>query len=141
MKVKVLAKDHFTIVGIMRGESCAADDFLSQGDANQESSRTGLRSMLRSTASMGLDNIPVPWSHEVDKQNGIYEFCKGRLRLFFFKGKNGQIAVCTGGTLKDSRKVDKPSVACAIRCKQEYFGSLQSGTLELCEDTGDNNET
>jgi hypothetical protein len=141
VKVKALAIDAYAIVGMMHGSSCPADIFLTQGDAGTQASRDGLRTMLKMTASAGLSAIPSAWYHEADKRNGIYEFVKGSLRLIFFKGRNGQIAVCTGGVVKKGQKADKTSVAYAIRCKKDYIAALAAEGIELVEDNGEPHET
>lgn len=119
----------FNILGVVENGACDADDFLSNGEASEDAWRSGLRSKLRHIAQNGFQNVPDTWSHEVDKPNQIYELIHGKLRLFYFKGVNGQIAVCTGGTRKKGQKADPQFVARAIRMKQDYFAAIDAGTL------------
>jgi len=118
--VTVLSEDKFRVVAMMDGDCCPALDFLELGEASTEASRAGLLQMLEYVASNGFSNIPSVWSHEVNKEHGIYEFIKGRLRILFFKGANGDIAVCTDGFMKKSPKVDKAAVKKAIVLKASY---------------------
>lgn len=134
MKVKELAVAQFRIVAIMEGEACPAEDFLTQGEAAYEANRDGLLVMLKHAAQNGLDSLPAKWSHEVDKNDAIYEFIKGKLRLFFFKGTNGQIAVCTSGVIKKTKKVDKGEVDAAARHRAAYFQAVAEGTLQVITD-------
>lgn len=134
MKVKELAAEQYQIVAIMEGDDCPAENFMSIGEATYESNRDGLRNMLFHVARSGLDNLPPKWSHEVDKNNKIYEFIKGDLRLLFFKGSNGQIAVCTTGLIKKTKKVDKSAVEAASRYRDAYFEAIKNGTLEVITD-------
>ncbi|WP_239224547.1 type II toxin-antitoxin system RelE/ParE family toxin [Comamonas aquatica] len=118
----------------MEQESCPAVDFLTNEEANTKASRSGLLVMLQHVAANGFDNIPALWSHEVNKKEGIYEFIKGPLRLFYFKGEGNCIAVCTGGARKKGQKVDKASVDHAIRMKAMYWDAVKSGKLEIQKD-------
>lgn len=134
MRVKNLFSAEYSIVAVMVGDTCPAEDFLIAGEDSTESARNGIRKFLEYACTHGLQGIPSAWSHEVNKEHGIYEFIKGPLRLFFFKGKNGQIAVCTGGTRKDGRKADQSSVAAAIKFKATYFEAIRTSTLEVIKD-------
>lgn len=134
MKVQEVFADRYQVLGAMTQASCPAIDFLTNGEANTEASRQGLLVMLQHVAANGFDDIPTAWSHEVDKKEGIYEFIKGPLRLFYFKGQGNSIAVCTGGSRKKGQKADKAQVAQAIQLKCEYWRAVKSGNLEIQKD-------
>lgn len=134
MKAKLLFEDTYRIVGVMEGDRCPADDFLMQGEKSTEANRIGLNTMLAYVASNGLQNMSHAWSHEVDKENGIFEFIKGPLRLLYFKGVNDDIAVCTVGVRKKTQKVDKAAVAQAVEMKKAYLKAVHNKTYEVVED-------
>lgn len=117
----------------MDGDLCPAIDFLVCGEATTESSRNGLIEMLDAVSAMGLQGVPSAWWHEANKQLGIYEFVKGRLRLFFFKGASGQIAVCTTGVMKSGQKADKASVKKATEFRDLYFAAHAANTLKVVD--------
>jgi hypothetical protein len=118
----------------MDGDACAADDFLYEGEATTGAARVGLSVMLQHIADLGPQEVPPGWSHEANKRHGIYEFIKGPLRLFYFKGQGNTIAICTGGGRKKGKKADKALVAAAIREKQRYMQALNDNTYEEIED-------
>lgn len=118
----------------MEGDSCPAEDFLAHGEAATAASRVGLAMMLEHVAQNGLQGCPSAWYHEANKKLGVYEFKKGDLRLFFFKGENGEIAVCTSGVLKKGQKADKAAVARAGEYRAEYLQALKRQTYEVLED-------
>lgn len=134
MKVKVLNEGKYRVVGTMSGEDCPAEDFLAHGERQTQASRTGLLKMLQLAADQGLSGMPAAWSHEASKQDGIRQFIKGDLRLFFFEGMDGEIAVCTGGVRKSGQKADKAAVARAADLKKAYFQAKAAKTLELIRD-------
>lgn len=131
MKVKELAIGRFQVVAVVDGDKCPAEDFIVNGEISTAASREGLLDMLEKTAQNGLHGIAAAWIHEADKQEKIYEFIKGRLRLFFFKGENGQIAICTNGQMKKSTKADKSAIAIAALYRKKYFKAIREGTLQV----------
>lgn len=135
MRVKILASGVVCdVVAVVDGDYCPAEDFLVAGDPTTESYREGLYQMLEHVSNMGIDMVPQAWKHEANKQEGIYEFIKGPLRLFFFKGEGRQVAVCTGGVRKKGNKADKGAVAKASVFRANYTQAVQSQTLEVLVD-------
>lgn len=134
MRVKTLAEAAFHIVAVMDGEVCSAEVFLLDGEASTEASRLGLQQMLTYVAEHGFEKAPSSWTHEADKKKKIYEFSRGSLRLFYFKGDGKQIAVCSGGVVKKGQKANKAAVAAAAAQREAYFEATKSKTLEVIED-------
>jgi hypothetical protein len=129
LRLKQLFSGKFEIVAILDGEVCPAERFLLDGEKSTEASRLGLMQMLSEVAEVGLQKVPQSWVHEADKTLKIYEFIKGPLRLFFFKGKNGQIAVCTTGVRKSGDKADNAAVKKAAKLRNDYYEALKNETL------------
>ena len=136
MRVKQLAVNRFEVVGVMDGDACPAELFLLEGEKATEANRLGLTQILATVAERDLDGVPSAWVHEANKSEKIYEFIKGPLRLFFFKGKNGQIVVCTSGVRKSGQKADKAAVKRSARWREEYYTALENDALT----TVDNDE-
>lgn len=137
MRLKPLYRDRYAVVAVMIGGCCPTEDFLNEGELSTQAARDGLSEMLKHVAELGLDGVPSQWVHEASKDDKIYEFIKGPLRLFFFKGANGQIAVCTCGVRKSGRKADKASVRSSARLRSQYFEAYNNRTLSLVEDDED----
>lgn len=133
MKAVTIAEEKFRVVGIMDGDCCPAIEFLRTGEADTRAARTGLIEMLKYVATAGLGNLPAAWSHEANKQLGVYEFIKGPLRLFYFKGADGELAICTSGVRKKTAKADKAAIAQAGRWRKEYLAAKQNGTYEVID--------
>lgn len=125
MEREILAEGKFKVVAVAGNGECPALKFLTDRRSFADT-RVQLFKMLKVVAERGFGHIPAAWCHEVDKRHGIYEFIKGDLRLFYFKGKNGEIAVCTGGVVKKGQKVDKAAVTDAIKWKDEYVAWWKS---------------
>lgn len=134
MELKELFDDKYQILAVVESGACPALEFLEGGEDSTEASRIGLLEMLMYVAERGLQNTPAKWTHEVDKSRGIYEFVKGDLRLFFFKGANRQITVCTVGVIKKGQKADKSSVNKSAKMKSEYFAASATNTIKVIKD-------
>lgn len=120
----------------MDGDGCPAESFLLHGEDSTEAARIGLAKMLEKVAEEGLQKVPQAWFHEANKKLDIYEFIKGPLRLFFFKGKNGQIAVCTTGVRKSGSKADTAAVKKAAKWRDDYYKALDNNTLITVNEDG-----
>lgn len=131
LTVEVLFSGRHRVVGMLEGGECPAVNFLTTGEKSTEASRNGLAIMLQHVSEHGFHGIPTKWTHEADKNNGIYQFIKGDLRLMFFKGVNGDIAVCADGYVKKGQRVDKPAVARAIAFKKQYESA--NGLIEYLQ--------
>ena len=121
------------MAAILYGDSCPAEQFLSKGEAATEASRNGLLEFLKHVSKSGWD-VPSAWYHEVNKEHHIFEFTKGPLRLFFFRGAGTQIVVCTVGGRKKGRKVDQSFVRLSIQWRQRYFAAVENQTLVVIND-------
>ncbi len=122
--VGVLAEGQYKVVAMEKGTSFPAHDFLLDDQVGFDSNRQALVQLLSRVAEDGLDGLPTALCHQADKKHGIYEFIKGRLRLYFFRGVNGDIAVCTAGTVKKTQKVDRAMIDAAARMKADYFDNI-----------------
>jgi hypothetical protein len=130
--VKPLIELNFSIVGIVEAGICEAERFLAEGEVAEKACRNGLRLKLAHISEKGFQNVPDTWSRKVDKSD-IWELRHGVLRLFYFKGYAGQIAVCVCGTRKKTRKVDPRFVSRVERMRQDYFSAVETGTLRTEE--------
>jgi len=119
-------------LAVMNGDDCPAEEFMLNGEKSTEAARFGLLKLLEYVASNGLQ--PAKWWHEADKELEIFEFIKGPLRFFFFKGKGNDIAVCISGVRKKTQKADKRSVQNAAEWRNAYFEALNNSELEVVTD-------
>ena len=133
MELKLLAKDKYKVAAVTANGKCPAEDFLLSLDAAYRASSDGLFELLDRVSQDGLDDISPTLSHEVDKNEKIYELIKGKLRLFFFKGEGDLLVICTTGLIKKTPKVDKKAVAKAIVCKNQYLNAVKKNTLVISE--------
>ncbi|MDU9047950.1 MAG: hypothetical protein Q3M30_03805 [Candidatus Electrothrix sp. Rat3] len=74
-------------------------------------------------------------SHEVNKNESIYEFIAGDLRLLWFYSKDERrMIVCGCQHLKKSQKANKIEVPRIIDIKKEYIASYRTGEIIYFKD-------
>lgn len=66
-------------------------------------------------------------------QDDVWEFIKGRVRVFWFYDE-GRVVVCTHGMIKSTQRTPKSDIEHAVRVKAEYFSAKQQGRLVIEED-------
>ena len=133
MRIKTLASDRFVIVAVMVGNVCPVESFIASKDKQTRVVGAGFVQMLNYIAEHGFQAAPSHWSHEANKELGIYELIKGNFRLFYFKGIGNQIAVCSDVTRKAGRKADSAAVQKAAEYRQEYFDAQEANTITWVE--------
>lgn len=131
MKVRVLIKDTFEIASVFVGDSCCVESFFAELDKSFNSNVADLLSMMEHMATHGFNRLPSGWSHEIDKQEKIFELIKGRLRIPYFRGSGDRIVVCGPGFIKKSQKTPDSVKTNMKRLRDTYFKSLDSGKLEI----------
>lgn len=134
MELTVIVSDKYIVAAISNNGACETIDFLRDVEKTYKASADGLFDILNRVSANGLEPLPDSLSHLVDKKEKIYEFIKGNLRLFYFRGQNNLLVICTSVTIKKTQKVDKKQVDLAIRRKLEYLQSVKDGTIVLIED-------
>jgi len=68
--------------------------------------------------------------HEASRENDIWEFIKGQLRIYCFKDSNGQVVILSHGIIKKSQKAKKQDIERAVTLREQYLKAKDNGTLE-----------
>ena len=134
MELTIIFSDKYNVAAVSRNAVCRVTDFLQEPEGTYQASADGLFDVMERVSKDGLDQLPHSLSHYVDKKEKIYEFVKGDLRLFYFKGQDNLLVICTSVVIKKTQKVDKKQVDLAVRLKLEYLQSVKDGTIVLIED-------
>lgn len=134
MELTIIVSDKYSVAAASKNSVCKVTDFLRELEDAYQASAEGLFDVMKRVSMDGLDQLPHSLSHFVDKKEKIYEFIKGDLRLFYFKGYDNLLVICTSVVIKKTQKVDKKQVDLAVRLKLEYLQSVKDGTIVLIED-------
>lgn len=133
MKVTIIKKGRYIVAaaGDQDGQIPVLD-FLHDVAADMKSSAVGMEVLFNVYAKDGKNGLPSAVYHEANKSEGIWEFIKGRLRIYYFVD-DGALIVLTHGSIKKTQKADKGEVSRAVRLKAQYMKAKENGTLETLE--------
>lgn len=127
MKIELLTKGQYAIYAALseRGENELLD-FLEGLAPNLHKNRDAMLQLLEAVAAQGPSrNTEI--SHQIDEE--IWEFIKGRIRVFWFYDKN-KIIVCTHGIVKKTQKITKSDKDKAKNIYKTYMAAKQNNTLQ-----------
>lgn len=130
MKLLIVEKGVNSVCDIIEDEESSALGFLSKVAPDMRATAKGFRALFRRYAESGRSKLNTDLFHEADYENGIWEFVRGRLRIFCFMD-GGRLLILTHGAVKKSKKVDHHEVARAIRLKEAYLTDKASGLITM----------
>lgn len=102
------------------------DELSSSFGANAE----GLLIMLERHSKHGPESFNTAQVHYVDQKEKIYEYIKGRLRLFWFEDED-RVVICTHGIVKKTQKTPRREIDKAVRVKRAYEASKARDLLRI----------
>lgn len=107
--------------------------FFENLGANLEKNADHMLQLLERVATAGPPrNTDI--SHSI--QDDIWEFIKGRLRVFWFYDV-GRVVVCTHGIVKKSQKTPTQAIEHAKKAKDAYFEAKKQGRVVILEESND----
>lgn len=116
-----------------RKGSSDLEDFFDDIGSNYEANIAGVMTMMEQHSEYGPEHFNTCQSHYVDQKEQIYEYIKGRIRVFWFEDDN-RVVICTHGIIKKSQKTPKHEIERAKRSKIAYQQAKQNGLLKLVEE-------
>lgn len=114
---------------------CSLVDFLASLGKQYEGSVSGLFDLFERFATSGRETFNDDLCHYVDKDEKIWEFVKGDIRVLWFYGAGNRIIICTHGFIKKSQKTPQKEINRAISIKEQYLKAEKNKTIEIIEDS------
>lgn len=108
-------------------DRCTLLDFFNELGPNLEKDMHHMLGLLEEVASNGPPRNTVI-CHKI--QGDIWEFIKGRLRVFWFADE-GRIVVCTHAIVKKSNKTPQADIAQAVRICEQYRAAKKRDALKV----------
>lgn len=125
MKLIRLEQAQNTVAAICSDRNeCETLDFLHAVPTNMTSHARGMRVLFERYAKGGRALLTKELFHEADSAAGIWEFRKGRLRVFCFMD-GGSLIIATHGIVKKTQKADRAAVALASSLRDQYLRDKQ----------------
>lgn len=137
MELFVLVNHRYRILAITNRGHCQLQDDLSSDDPSTNAHRQRMIGMLQRLSQDGFHNAVQIWSKPLVTEEGIYELKVAKLRLFYFKGSNSDLMVCTSLGRKTSAKASQSAIDEAIRHKRIYDEALRNDALQYIHDSGE----
>ena len=116
--------------------SCDFLEWIAKLDTKNQKSWEKLLAILDMIAKMpqGPSRLPDAICHQIDKENQIYEFIAGRLRLlWFYSSKERKVIICTNAFMKKSRKTPKKEIKQAVAIKKRYIEEQRKQSIKIIE--------
>lgn len=134
MELKVLLPGRWRITSpLSKGSMSVTEEFLTGLAASFESSANGLLVMMEQHSEHGPDHFNTAQCHYVDQRDQIYEYIKGRLRLFWFEDED-RVVICMHGIIKKDQKTPRREIERAKRVKADYLRAKAQGSLIFIEE-------
>lgn len=130
MKLVALKEKRFKVAAVVEGNEAPVLRFLQDAPSDMQGSARGMPALFDRYATDGRRLLSSEVFHEANKEQGIWEFIKGRLRVFCFMDTDGTLLVLTHGAVKKSKKADPMEVARAVRIKDAFLVAKRQGVLE-----------
>jgi phage-related protein len=107
--------------------------FLDSLGANLKASGSGILVMMEAHSEAGAEQFNVSQCHYVDQRDQIYEYIKGRIRVFWFEDVD-RVVICTHGIIKKDQKTPKPEIDRAKRIKRDYLEAKSASEIIFLEE-------
>src|SRR5690606_32668786 len=111
-------------------EASTFEAFMDEVEANYGGSLAGIATLMELHARDGRKALNKSQCHYVDQREQIYEYIKGKLRVFWFEDGD-RVVVCTHGILKKTQKTPKRDIEKAKRIKRLYLESKNDSRIEF----------
>lgn len=135
MRLEVIVDGRWRICSPILGnkEDCTFVEFVDSLGANLQKKVGGLLAMMEQHSQHGSASFNVAQCHYVDQREQIYQYSKGRLRLFWFEDA-GRVVICTHGIVKSDQRTPKREIERAIDIKRRYMTAKAEARISFVEE-------
>lgn len=135
MIVKVISSGTWRICSPVMGnrEQCTFEDFCDELGPQFRASLAGVVAMMDHHSRHGRQAFNTDQCHYVDQQEQIYEYIKGRLRVFWFEDDD-HVVICTHGIVKKDQRTPKREIDKAKRIKAAYLKAKANAEVRIVEE-------
>lgn len=131
MRIKSLCSGKFCVATVFDAASQRAEitAFLSGVESQYEASAKGLDVLFNRYAQHGRNGLTIEQFHEANKKERIWEFTKGRLRVYCFLEDDGNVLLLSHGIVKKNQKAKSADIERAAALRDRYIRAKQAGNL------------
>lgn len=131
MRLKRLHSARFCVASVWDGElqQSAITAYLSGVESQFKATAKGLESLFKRYAQDGRDGLTTELFHEANKKERIWEFVKGRLRIYCFMDADSNILLLSHGIVKKNQKAKMADIQQAAALRDQYIRANENGSL------------
>lgn len=133
MKLRLLSTKRFRVVSVAAKTTDSVENFLHESSKQWPGHARGCYALFERYAEYGRNGMTADWFHEANKQSGIWQFIKGRLRVYCFMD-GGDLIILTHGSVKKTQKADPSQIERAVALKTQYEQDKASNKIIFLED-------
>jgi hypothetical protein len=131
MKIRIIEQGRNRVaVTLNDAGECELLDFLQSMPSNYKSSAKGFKALFQRYALGGRQMLTDATFHEASREDDIWEFIKGQLRVYCFRDGDDKLVILSHGILKKTQQAKKQDVERAARLRERYLKAKENGTLE-----------
>ena len=138
MKLLRLERSLWDVTAVIEGgnddECCPLTDFLADIGTQYPGAASGMYDLFERFAVSGKEKFSDDLCHLVNKDEKIWQFTKGRLRVLWFYGHGNRIVVCSHGFVKQSQKTPKQEIKRATSTKKQYEAAVKVNAVTILEE-------
>jgi hypothetical protein len=125
------------IVGGNNDECCPLTDFLADIGTQYPGAASGMFDLFARFSVSGKDTFNDDLCHLVNRDEKIWQFTKGRIRVLWFYGSGNRIVVCSHGFIKQSQKTPGKEIKRVIATKKQYESAEKVNAVTILEEEDD----
>jgi hypothetical protein len=130
VKLLILEHGRYKVVAKVESGDLPVLSFLKEVPAQMQGSAKGFLPLFRRYAESGRQKLTSAVFHEADINGNIWQFIKGRLRVYCFMDEEGSILILSHGAIKKSQKPDPLEIKKAKRLRDAYVEARNRDELE-----------
>ena len=138
MKIILLESKAWSVYAVVSNngthdETCELLDFLDGLTTKHRGSRNGIYQYFERFAEHGSSAFNDAICHYADKEEKIWEFIKGDIRILWFYAGHDQAIICSQGFIKSGQKTPKVEKQKAIKAKTQYLNDKKNNNIIFVE--------
>lgn len=134
MRLLPLISERWTVLAPGNGPNdCPVLEFLKERQSNEKASVRGMRALFRRYACEGRAGLTTDQFHLANKEERIWEFVKGRIRIYCFEDSDGALVILTHGAIKKTQKTARENLKKAVSIRDAYEDAKRKGKVRIEE--------
>lgn len=111
---------------------CPLLTFFGDMKKHGDKDATAMVRLLAHVAERGPQQLGEDMSRPIRSAEGLFEFKRGKIRVFWFYDED-RVIVCTHGLVKKGQAIEKRDLKAAVKTRQRYMDAKRQKALRMEE--------